>query len=128
MGMRIFFSTMAAPRKAAGRRTAKNRRPQSRYWSKHVTETSDAMDLEEGVFKGRSPRAIAQSLKRSAEKSRRRKANPFQSAMSMLNFYLNRAGKNLSASRKRVLGDAKDELRQLFARPARSTKSAKRRI
>jgi hypothetical protein len=123
MGMRTFFSNMGQPRKATGRGTAKSRRrPQSRYWSKRVTQTSDAMDLEEGVFKGRSARAIAQSLKRSAQKSHRRKANPFQSAMSMLNFYLNRAGKNLPASRKRVLGEAKDELRRLFARAMRPSK------
>ncbi len=79
-------------------------------------ETSDALDLDAGVFKLDDPRRIARSLKRSAERSRRRKAEPFRSAMSMLNFYINRGGRNLSASRKRVLGRAKDELRRAFGR------------
>jgi hypothetical protein len=85
-----------------------------------VTERSNALDLEGGVFNRRTASAVARSLKRSAEQSRRRKGTPFQSAMSMLNFYINRAGKNLSASRKRVLSEAKDELRRLFGRPQRS--------
>jgi hypothetical protein len=79
-----------------------------------VTERSDALDLEQGVFKLRSPRQIAASLKRSAERSRRRKAGPYRSALSMLTFYINRAGRNLSASRKKVLKQAKDELRRQF--------------
>jgi hypothetical protein len=79
-------------------------------------ETSDALDLERGVFRGSDPRRIARSLKRSAERSRRRKAEPFRSAMSMLNFYINRAGKKLSPGRKRVLGRAKNELRRAFGR------------
>ena len=83
-------------------------------WSKRVTERSNALDLERGVFKGSDPKAVARSLKRSAERSRRRKSDPFRSAMSMLNFYLNRAGKNLSRSRVRVLEQAKDELRSLY--------------
>jgi hypothetical protein len=87
-------------------------------WSKHVTETSDALDLEGGVFKLRSAKKIALSLKQSAEASHRRKSNPFRSAMSMLNFYLNRAGKNLPEARKRVLERAKLELRTLFHRSA----------
>jgi len=91
----------------------------SRYWSKQVTERSDALDLESGVFKMGSARAVAESLKRSAERSQRRKAAPFQSAMSMLNFYINRAGKGLGSDRKRVLNDAKDELRRLFHRETR---------
>jgi hypothetical protein len=84
---------------------------------------SDALDLEPAVFKQRSPRRIAESLKRSAERSRRRKASPFRSAMSMLTFYINRGGRNLSAARKQTLERAKDELRRLFGRapsPARS--------
>ena len=85
-------------------------------WSKKVAETSNAMDLERGVFKGDDPKKIAQSLKRSAKQSHRRKAGPFQSAMSMLNFYINRGGENLSASKKKVLEEAKDELRKLFGR------------
>jgi hypothetical protein len=83
-------------------------------WSGHVTETSNALDLEPEVFKSDSPKRIAQSLKRSAERSRRRKGSALQSAMSMLNFYINRAGKNLPASRKRTLDQAKAELRKLF--------------
>lgn len=85
-------------------------------WSQRVTQSSDALDLEEGVFSKRSPRDIALSLKRSAERSRRRKSDPFRSAMSMLNFYVNRAGRRLPASRRRVLTRAKDELRHLFHR------------
>ncbi len=85
------------------------------YWSKQVTEKSNALDLEKGVFT-RSPYEIALSLKRSAEKSNRRKASPFRSAMSMLNFYQNRAGKNLSTSKKETLQKAKEELRKLFGR------------
>ena len=78
--------------------------------------TSDALDLEPGVFTQRSARAVAQSLKRSADRSRRRKSAPFRSAMSMLNFHINRAGRTLSAVQKRVLERAKDELRRLYGR------------
>ena len=77
---------------------------------------SDALDLERGVFTRRSARAVALSLKRSAERSRRRKSSPFRSAMSMLNFHLNRGGKALPASQREVLTRAKDELRRLFGR------------
>ena len=87
-------------------------------WSGRVTRESDALDLDSGVFK-RGPRAIARSLKRSAERSRRRKAAPFRSAMSMLTFYINRAGKSLSASRRHTLESAKGELRRLFDRASR---------
>jgi len=87
-------------------------------WSAKVTETSDALDLEPKVFEAASPKQIAASLKRSAEHSHRRKGTPFQSAMSMLTFYINRAGKNLPASRKRTLEKAKDELREQFGRDA----------
>jgi len=89
---------------------------QKEKWSAEVTEHSDAMDLEEHVFEGDDPHEIALSLKRSAEHSKRRKAEPYQSAMSMLNFYINRAGHNLSASHKKVLEDAKEELRKVFGR------------
>ncbi|MER8609807.1 DUF3175 domain-containing protein [Mesorhizobium sp. M0895] len=88
-----------------------------RKWSADVTEHSDALDLEEHIFESHDPRKIAASLRRSAEHSDRRKAGPFQSAMSMLNFYINRAGNNLPAAQKKVLEDAKDELRVLFGRP-----------
>ena len=85
-------------------------------WSAEVTKHSDALDLRAKVFKLRSPHQIALSLKRSAQSSKRRKGTPYQSAMSMLNFYINRAGKNLSPARKRILERAKDELRKLFDR------------
>jgi putative cell wall-binding protein len=88
-------------------------------WSQHVTENSDALDLEENVFEKTDPASIAHSLKTSAEQSRRRKAEPYRSAMSMLTFYINRAGKNLPQQQKRVLEDAKDELRKLFGREPR---------
>ncbi len=90
----------------------------SRDWSAAVTERSDALDLEEGVFTKRTARQIALSLKRSAEASARRKSSPYQSAMSMLNFYLNRAGRNLSQNRKDILQQAKSELRTAFGREA----------
>jgi hypothetical protein len=89
-----------------------------RRWSNRVTQTSDALDLDAGVFTKKSARAIASSLKLSADRSRRRKTDSFRSAMSMLTFYVNRAGKTLSADRKRVLQNAKEELRALYRRPA----------
>jgi len=87
-----------------------------RRWSARVTRTSNALDLKQGVFKLRSARAIAASLKRSAERSQRRKSSPFRSAMSMLNFEINRAGRNLSPQRRRILERAKSELRKQFRR------------
>ena len=87
---------------------------QTKYWSGYVTKHSVALDLEEGVFTWDNPRKIAASLKKSAEQSLNRKGTPFQSAMSMLNFYVNRAGKNLKLARKRTLEQAKVELRRLF--------------
>ena len=90
-------------------------------------QTSDALDLEAGVFKRSNPAAIARSLKRSAERSRRRKADPYRSAMSMLNFYINRAGKKLSATRRRVLTRAKDELRRAYGRADRPRRHPKRK-
>jgi len=86
-------------------------------WSQRVTENSDALDLDPGVFTYDDPRQIAESLKRSAERSHRRKADPFRSAMSMLTFYINRAGNKLQAPQKERLEEAKDELRDLFGRP-----------
>ncbi|CDN46722.1 DUF3175 domain-containing protein [Neorhizobium galegae] len=85
-------------------------------WSQDVTEHSDAMHLKDGVFKSRSPKKIAGSLQHSAEESHRRKSSPFQSAMSMLNFYINRAGGQLSKSRRVTLEKTKDELRKDFGR------------
>lgn len=84
-------------------------------WSAKVTKTSIALDLEEGVFTQDDPKKIAASLKESAENSLRRKGSPFHSAMSMLNFYINRAGKNLPKNRKIVLEGVKVELRKLFS-------------
>lgn len=86
-------------------------------WSQHVADTSDALDLKPGLFKARDPKAIARGLKRSAEASDRRKADPFRSAMSMLSFYINRAGKTLPARQHARLEAAKDELRALYKRP-----------
>jgi hypothetical protein len=91
-------------------------KPRGRKWTASVTRKSDALDLEEEVFKSRDPDAIARSLKRSAEASRRRKASPFRSAMSMLTFYINRAGRNLSERRRRILERAKVSLRKTFHR------------
>ncbi len=102
----------------------------TRRWSAEVNEHSDALDLEKDVFKSRDPRKIARSLKRSARSSKRRKSGAFRSAMSMLTFYINRAGRTLPASRRRVLERAKDELRVAFGRqPARKVdpKAARRR-
>jgi len=105
----------AARRKAApkSKRTAKSK---GRYWSDEATRTSNALDLESKVFTLGSPRAIAASLKRSAERSERRKARPYQSAMSMLTFYLNRAGKGLPKQQRTILEQAKQELRKAFGR------------
>ena len=91
-------------------------RSKKRRWSARVTQRSNALDLEPKVFRSNDPRQIALSLKRSAEASKRRKGSPYQSAMSMLNFYMNRAGNNLPKSRQRVLERAKDQLRNVFGR------------
>ena len=85
-------------------------------WSQYVTTHSNALDLEQGVFAFENPKRIAQSLKQSADESARRKGSPFQSAMSMLNFYINRAGKNLPERHKKVLNQAKVELRRLYGK------------
>ena len=92
----------------------------AKKWSQQVTEKSNALDLEEGVFTKPDARSIARSLKRSADRSRRRKSDPFRSAMSMLNFYINRAGKNLSKTRRARLERAKEELRDLYHRERRA--------
>lgn len=103
----------AASRRAPTKRGARN----ATRWSREVTERSNALDLEHRVFT-RSPKEIARSLKRSAERSTRRKSSPFRSAMSMLAFYENRAGRRLPATRKRAIREARQELRRLFGRPA----------
>ena len=95
---------------------AKSKSKTVKRWSQDVTEHSDALDLEPGVFTHSDPREVALSLQRSAEASGRRKGTPYQSAMSMLTFYINRAGKDLSERQKGVLERAKDELRKVFGR------------
>jgi hypothetical protein len=105
--------------------TTRKRAP--RRWSQRVTDTSNALDLDQDIFKKASPRAIARSLKRSAERSGRRKSPPFRSAMSMLTFYINRAGKNLPATTKSRLLRAKEELRDLYGRAGRVTTATKQR-
>lgn len=113
------------PRKPGGRRQAAGKgarargKPGKRRWSRQVTERSDALDLRGGVFALDDPAAIARSLKRSAERSERRRSEPFRSAMSMLTFYINRAGGRLSQRRRGKLERAKDELRALFGRERR---------
>ena len=94
----------------------KSANARKRRWSAEVTKHSDALDLEDDVFRSKDPRKIARSLKNSAEQSDRRKSTPYQSAMSMLNFYINRAGKNLPEKKKRTLERAKDKLREVFGR------------
>ncbi len=108
---------------AAKRKTAKK-------WSQHVTETSDAMDVEKGTFASDDPVKIATAVEKDAEKSTRRKSSPYRSAMSMLTFYINRGGKNLTAKHRKVLEDAKDVLREKFgpgpgAPPKRKTAAKK---
>lgn len=92
----------------------------TRKWSGRVTRESNALDLEQGVFTANDPKKIAASLKRSAERSKRRKSDPYRSAMSMLTFYINRAGKALPAKRKRILERAKNALREQFGRKKKS--------
>jgi hypothetical protein len=109
----------AARRKSARRKSSRaqtRKRNASRYWSGRVTRENHALDLAAGVFTWKDPKRIAASLKRSAEASHRRKAEPYRSALSMLVFYINRAGKNLPASRRRTLEQAKLELRKQFGR------------
>lgn len=101
-------------RKATRRKSTRHKT--TRYWSARVTKESNALDLEAGVFAQSSPTRIAASLKRSAERSRRRKSSPYRSALSMLTFYINRAGKKLPARRRKTLERAKVELRKAFGR------------
>jgi hypothetical protein len=98
-------------------RSKSTRRTRGNRWSARVTRESNALDLDAGVFKLDDPKKIAASLKRSAEHSKRRKAEPYRSALSMLVFYMNRAGRNLPAARRRKLERAKGQLRRLFHRP-----------
>jgi hypothetical protein len=105
----------AAKGRTRGARAVRRRKTDGR-WSRRVMQTSNALDLEKGVFTKHTPRQVALSLKRSADSSRRRKAESFRSAMSMLNFHINRAGRSLPAERRRVLNAAKHELRRLYHR------------
>jgi hypothetical protein len=104
-------------------RTQRSRAPARARWSQRVTESSNALDLEPGVFTWRDPRRIARSLALSAELSDRRRTDPFRSAMSMLNFYINRAGRQLPVQQRERLEAAKDELRVLFGRPRQGTRA-----
>jgi hypothetical protein len=106
----------ATHRRAAASPSGKPPRRRVRRWSQRVTETSDALDLEPEVFRKARPEDIALSLKQSAEQSKRRKSNPYRSSMSMLTFYVNRAGKSLTEERRKTLERAKEELRSLFGR------------
>jgi hypothetical protein len=99
-----------------GMSRTRNKSSKTRRWSAEVTKHSNALDLQREIFKKKDPHRIALSLKRSAERSKRRKGTPYQSAMSMLNFYINRAGKNLPQRQKQVLEKAKGELRSVFGR------------
>jgi hypothetical protein len=122
--MRRYDDHMSPSRKQPRKKT-----PTRRRWSGAVTKHSDALDLEEGVFKKGSPRQIALSLKRSAETSTRRKSSPYRSAMSMLTFYINRAGKTLNAKQRRLLDKAKEQLRKVFGRerpPVQKNKNGQR--
>jgi len=117
-GGRLRSGALEQPRRGRhtrGRAARVDKREDGR-WSARVTRESSALDLDPGVFTWKDPRRIARSLKRSADVSTRRKAAPFCSAMSMLNFYVNRAGRNLDADQRRVLERAKSELRRLYGR------------
>src|SRR5438094_960443 len=103
-------------RRTQNKSLERRQRSKSRRWSARVTQRSNALDLQPRVFRSTDPRRIALSLKRSAQASKRRKGTPYQSAMSMLNFYINRAGRSLPQKQKRVLERAKDELRDVFGR------------
>ncbi len=107
---------MPAARRRAAPQSKRAAKPKGRYWSDEVTRTSNALDLEPNVFTLSDPHEIAASLKRSAESSERRKGTPYQSAMSMLNFYINRAGKGLPKRQRTILEQAKQELRKAFGR------------
>jgi hypothetical protein len=118
-GSRTGVSRAAGKKSAAARSSTAGRgrvRGRVNYWSGDVTEHSHAMDLQPGVFQRSDPRSIARSLKRSAESSHNLKSTPFRSAMSMLNFYINRAGRGLDAAQRQRLQDAKSELRALYGR------------
>jgi hypothetical protein len=112
------MATRKSSKTTTGTRVSRKKRTAgARKWSAAVSKKSDALDLQPGIFKSSSARRIALSLKRSADTSRRRKTTPFQSAMSMLNFEINRGGRGLSGTRREVLNRAKTELRKVYGRP-----------
>jgi hypothetical protein len=111
----------AAGYRVPGKRKNGKMAPGRRHWSQRVNDSSDALDLQAGIFSCTDPVEIALSLKKSADSSRRRKAEPFRSAMSMLTFYINRAGRQLPDGQRAVLEQAKDELRALYGRPRRKS-------
>jgi hypothetical protein len=115
----------APRRKASTTRRKVSTKSGGARWSARVTKHSDALDLDPGVFKLRGAKSIATSLKRSAERSKRRKSSPYRSALSMLVFYINRAGRSLGAERRKTLERAKDELRVLFGRAPRKPRPLK---
>jgi Protein of unknown function (DUF3175) len=122
MVLRHKTATRKTARKTSGRRTVSARRktaarkPAPKRWSQHVTRESDALDLRKGVFKLTSAKKIASSLKRSAERSSRRKSGVYRSALSMLTFYINRAGRNLPKTQRARLERAKVELKHQFGK------------
>ncbi len=103
----------------------KAKSPKAKKWSQHVTETSDAMDIESGTFASDDPKKIARTVEKDAEASNRRKSSPYRAAMSMLTFYINRAGKNLTPKHRKVLEEAKDVLREQFGPKAPAAKRKK---
>ncbi|WP_333821489.1 DUF3175 domain-containing protein [Ohtaekwangia sp.] len=113
------MATTTSRKKTTARKKTRSAKKPTRKWSARVMKTSNALDLQDRIFKSGNAEQIARSLKRSAERSKRRKGTPFQSAMSMLNFYINRAGKNLPARKKNILEKAKNKLRVLFGRAER---------
>jgi hypothetical protein len=114
--MPLFLFVLIVIHSSMPKKKSKSVQAGQKKWSARVTRESHALELEEGVFTWNDPQRIARSLKRSADNSTQRKAKPFQSAMSMLNFYINRAGKNLDPDQRQVLEQAKQELRRLYKR------------
>ena len=108
--------TAKSAKKSTARRKTATKRRSSKRWSQRVTRNSDALDLKHGVFSQRDPKRIAASLKRSAERSTRRKAGAYRSAISMLTFYINRAGRTLPKAQRERLNRAKVELKRQFGR------------
>ena len=117
--------TSKAKKSASKKPTGKSAKKPVKKWSAKVTKHSNALDFEQHIFESHDAKHVAQSLKHSAERSKRKKGTPYQSAMSMLNFYINRAGENLEPHQKQILEDAKDELRHAFGRDENGKKKKK---